>query len=109
MHFDHAVHYQIEEGWKQRIDHLRLLYKLDLDRQVAALCAISLVPVLVVVIAETGLRPQHRRACYPAREEERKHLLVNEIASRAGIFVEVNRHFFRRAWFQHWYRVAQNR
>lgn len=101
MHFDHAVDHQSEEGGEKRIDDVWLLDKLDLDRQMAAIEAGSLMTVPVMMVAKTCFRPKHRRARDAAREEKREDLLVNEIGSGAGVFVEMDCYLLRRAWFQH--------
>jgi hypothetical protein len=63
-----AVYDEIEESRKQSINELRLLDKLNLDGEVAAL-AFALMTLPAMLLAEPGFRPQNRRTGYPAREK----------------------------------------
>lgn len=101
MHFDQAVYHEIEQIREQGINDVRLLDKLNLDGEVAALALLPLMTLPAMMLAKARLRPQNRCAGYTTREKQRKDLLVDEAACRARIFVEVNSDFFRRAGLQH--------
>jgi hypothetical protein len=109
MHFDHAVCNEIEESREQGIDYVWVLYKLNLDRKVAVLAALSLMSLPAMVLAKAGLRPQDRSTGYTAREKQREDLLVNEAVCRARIFVQVNSDFFCRAGLQHFANLCRDR
>jgi hypothetical protein len=109
MHFDHAVYNKLEEGREQGINDARLLYKLNLDRKVAALAPLSLVAVPAMVFAKAGFRPQNRCTGYTAREQQSEDLLVDEAPCGARILVQVDNDFLRRAGLQHFANLCRDR
>src|SRR5258708_23085560 len=54
-----------------------------------------------VVRAKAGLRAQHVSACHTLLEQQRKDLLAQEVASRTGIFVKMNRNLLGWARIEH--------
>jgi len=104
MSFDHYVRHQLAQQRQEGFDVLLRVDELDAKRHVLGSVNSSLLGMHAMMRSEACLGTQYGCASDALFEQQRNNLTAQIVALRTGVFVQMNRDFFRRAEGEHAHR-----
>lgn len=109
MHLHQTVRHQIAESWKQPVNDLRPLQKLDPHWQMFTLYTSRSGRMQTMMGAETRIGPKHGRARDTVVQQKCEDFAIEKLTRGTGVFVEMNGNFPGFSWGEHYFQCPLQR